>query len=77
LTVEFQGGDPLLRYDLVKTAIEYISEKNKLHNRLIRFVVTTTLHQLTSEMCSFFKEHQVVLSTSIDGVADLHNKNRP
>ncbi|HHP0322430.1 His-Xaa-Ser system radical SAM maturase HxsB [Acinetobacter baumannii] len=77
LTVEFQGGDPLLRYDLVKTAIEYISEKNKLHNRLIRFVVTTTLHQLTSEMCSFFKEHQVVLSTSIDGLADLHNKNRP
>ena len=77
LTVEFQGGDPLIKYDLVKLAIEYITEKNKEHNRSIRFVVTTTLHQLTSDMCLFFKEHKVVLSTSIDGLADLHNKNRP
>ena len=77
LTVEFQGGDPLIKYDLVKLAIKYITEKNRKLNRSIRFVVTTTLHQLTSEMCVFFKEHQVVLSTSIDGLADLHNKNRP
>lgn len=27
LTVEFQGGDPLIKYDLVKLAIEYITEK--------------------------------------------------
>lgn len=77
LTVEFQGGDPLIKYDLVKFAIEYINEKNKEYHRSIRFVVTTTLHQLTPEMCTFFKEHEVVLSTSIDGLAELHNKNRP
>lgn len=77
LTVEFQGGDPLIKYDLVKLAIEYITEKNKKLNRSIRFVVTTTLHQLTFEMCLFFKKHQVVLSTSIDGLEDLHNRNRP
>ena len=77
LTVEFQGGDPLIKYDLVKLAIEYITELNKQHNKSIRFVVTTTLHQLTNEMCAFFKEHQVFLSTSIDGLAELHNKNRP
>lgn len=77
LTVEFQGGDPLLRYDLVRYAIERISERNCREKRPLRFVVATTLHQLNEEMCSFFKRHQVFLSTSVDGPSELHNKNRP
>lgn len=77
LTVEFQGGDPLLRFDLLKFAIEKISERNVIEKRRVRFVVASTLHQLNEEMCDFFKRHQVYLSTSIDGPAKLHNKNRP
>jgi|SRR5450830_74949 len=77
LTVEFQGGDPLLRYDLVRHAILRINERNQSESRNIRFVVATTLHQLTIEMCQFFKEFNVFLSTSVDGPSDLHNKNRP
>ncbi len=77
LTVEFQGGDPLLRFDLVKHAIERINLKNSQESRCIRFVVASTLHQLTEEMCDFFAEYKVFLSTSVDGPAALHNKNRP
>ena len=77
LTVEFQGGDPLIRYDLVKEAIERISERNEHEGRSIRYVVASTLHQLTHEMCDFFRKHQVFLSTSLDGPAYLHNRNRP
>ncbi|ABR91718.1 Uncharacterized conserved protein [Janthinobacterium sp. Marseille] len=77
LTVEFQGGDPLLRFDLVRRAILYITSLNKSQNRRIRYVVASTLHQLNVEMCLFFKEHKVYLSTSIDGPSRLHNKNRP
>lgn len=77
LTVEFQGGDPLLRFDLVEHAINRIKLRNETEGRNIRFVVASTLHQLTPAMCDFFKEHQVFLSTSIDGPAELHNKNRP
>ncbi|MFZ3002773.1 MAG: His-Xaa-Ser system radical SAM maturase HxsB [Undibacterium umbellatum] len=77
LTVEFQGGDPLLRLDLVKHAILRISERNQSENRTVRFVIATTLHQLNEEMCSFFKQFGVFLSISIDGPAELHNKNRP
>lgn len=77
LTVEFQGGDPLLRFDLVRRAVLRILELNKGEGRRLRFVVASTLHQLTAEVCVFFKEHQVFLSTSIDGPASLHNKNRP
>ncbi|GAB3266088.1 hypothetical protein GCM10027296_43620 [Chitinimonas naiadis] len=77
LTVEFQGGDPLLRFDLIQHAIERISRQNESANRRIRFVVTSTLHQLTKAMCDFFKQHGVYLSTSIDGPAELHDQNRP
>ncbi|KIF83054.1 His-Xaa-Ser system radical SAM maturase HxsB [Noviherbaspirillum autotrophicum] len=77
LTVEYQGGDPLLRFDLVRRSIERIAAKNSTEKRSIRFVVASTLHQLTPEMCEFFRQHRVFLSTSIDGPSDLHNKNRP
>jgi His-Xaa-Ser system radical SAM maturase HxsB len=77
LTVEFQGGDPLLRFDLVRWAVLRILELNRAQGRRLRFVVASTLHQLNDEMCSFFKEHNVFLSTSVDGPAALHNKNRP
>jgi His-Xaa-Ser system radical SAM maturase HxsB len=77
LTVEFQGGDPLLRFDLVKRAIERITSLNEQKKRRLRFVVASTLHQLEPEMCAFFKAHEVYFSTSIDGPASLHNRNRP
>lgn len=77
LTVEFQGGDPLLRFDLVKRAILRIQKRNASEDRRIRFVVASTLHQLDVTMCAFFKAHGVYLSTSIDGPRELHNRNRP
>jgi His-Xaa-Ser system radical SAM maturase HxsB len=77
LTVEFQGGDPLIRFDLVRRAIERIACRNAVDRRRIQFVVASTLHQLDLEMCAFFREHSVVLSTSIDGPQALHNRNRP
>lgn len=77
LTVEFQGGDPLLRFDLVERAILRIQTTNVQEKRRIRFVLASTLHQLDERMCAFFKEHGVYLSTSIDGPSELHNRNRP
>lgn len=77
LTVEFQGGDPLLRFDLVQAAIDRIQIRNKQEGRTVRFVISSSLHQLTPEMCDFFGQHDVLLSTSIDGPAALHNRNRP
>ncbi|WP_431266578.1 His-Xaa-Ser system radical SAM maturase HxsB [Roseateles chitinivorans] len=77
LTVEFQGGDPLNRFDLVELAIEALAHHPERRNRPIRFVVASTLHQLTEDMCRYFAQYDVKLSTSVDGPAWLHNKNRP
>lgn len=77
LTIEFQGGDPLLRFDLVKYGIQQISRLAEEGGKKVRIVVASTLHQLDDDMCGFFKDHGVFLSTSIDGPSWLHNKNRP
>ncbi|MBD8532930.1 MULTISPECIES: His-Xaa-Ser system radical SAM maturase HxsB [unclassified Massilia] len=77
LTIEFQGGDPLLRFDLIVRAVEKLTRMNHEGRKRLRFVVASTLHQLTEEMCDFFRTYDVVLSTSLDGPAQLHNRNRP
>lgn len=77
LTVEFQGGDPLLRFDLIVRAVTMLNGFNHDKRKRLRFVVASTLHQLTEDMCEFFAAHQVYLSTSLDGPATLHEKNRP
>jgi His-Xaa-Ser system radical SAM maturase HxsB len=77
LTVEFQGGEPLLRFDLIRLAIERITARNLTEKRRLRFVITSTLHHLDEQKCEFLREHSVYLSTSIDGPAELHNINRP
>ncbi len=38
---------------------------------------SVALDLLTDEMLEFCKQHQVLISTSLDGAAELHNKNRP
>jgi His-Xaa-Ser system radical SAM maturase HxsB len=40
-------------------------------------VVCTNLTVLTPEMLTFLKEHEVLVSTSLDGPAALHDRNRP
>lgn len=77
LTVEFQGGEPLLAFERVRQIIEWIVERNVVEQRDIQFVITTTLHHLTEEVLVFAKKHHIQFSTSLDGPASLHNANRP
>jgi His-Xaa-Ser system radical SAM maturase HxsB len=77
LTVEFQGGEPLLHFDRVKTLTESIERRNRTEGRTLRFVIASTLHDLTNDQLAFMKDHQFELSTSLDGPEWLHNANRP
>lgn len=77
LTVEFQGGEPLLAFDRVRQIVEQVAERNVTQRRDIQFVITSTLHHLTDEILDFAKLHRIQFSTSLDGPASLHNTNRP
>lgn len=75
--IEFQGGEPLLNFELIKYIIIEANKRNEIHNKNLGFVIATTLSLLTDEVLDFCKEHNVFLSSSLDGVEELHNANRP
>jgi len=77
LTVEFQGGEPLLAFERVRQIVEWVAERNVTQRREIQFVITSTLHHLTDDILDFAKLHRIQFSTSLDGPASLHNANRP
>ena len=75
LTFEFQGGEPLTNYEIIKYIVEY--SKEVADDKIIEYNVVSNLTLLTDEMIEFFMENNVSICTSIDGNKELHNLNRP
>lgn len=77
IKIEFQGGEPLLNFDLIRYIVLRAKQINEAERRNLQFVIATNLALVTDEMLGFCKEHEILISTSLDGPEDLHNKNRP
>ena len=77
IKIEFQGGEPLLNWPRIKYVVEKAEARNKVEQRNLQFVITTTLSLATDEMLEYCRDHRIFLSSSLDGPEDLHNKNRP
>jgi uncharacterized protein len=77
IKIEFQGGEPLLNFRLVVKVIEAAQAAAPRHGKKIQFVIASNLALLDERILHFCKANSVLLSTSLDGPADLHNKNRP
>lgn len=77
IKIEFQGGEPLLNFDRIVGIVEAAERRAADTGKQIEFVVTTNLALITSEMLEFFRKNNVLLSTSLDGPAFIHNANRP
>ena len=75
ITIEFQGGEPLLNFDLIRFIVETVEQKQT--HKKINFSIVSNLTKITEEMIAFFQEHQISISTSLDGNADIQNYNRP
>jgi His-Xaa-Ser system radical SAM maturase HxsB len=77
IKIEFQGGESLLNFDLIRTIVEEGERRSKPLGKTIEFVIATNLALLTDDVLAFCRDHSVLISTSLDGPADLHNRNRP
>ena len=77
IKIEFQGGEPLLNFDLIKYIVSEAESRNAAEKRHLVFVIATHLSFLTDEILNFCRDHGILISTSLDGPADLHNANRP
>jgi uncharacterized protein len=77
IKIEFQGGEPLLNFDLIEKIVLRAKAVASAASKKLEFVIASNLALLTDEHLAFLKTHDVLLSTSLDGPAELHNKNRP
>lgn len=75
LSFEFQGGEPLINFEMIKFIVEYAQSHKENHE--ISYTIVTNLTLLNDEMLDFFVQHNFAISTSIDGNELVHNYNRP
>lgn len=77
VTMEFQGGEPFVRFDILQDAIKLAKEFNTTLGKTIDFVVCTNLSLLEDRHLDWCNENKVIISTSLDGPQQLHDRNRP
>ena len=77
IKIEFQGGEPLLNFELIKEVVASARRRNEIEGKNLGFVIATNLALLDDSVVEFCRANDVFISTSLDGPADLHNKNRP
>ncbi|MDC1452632.1 His-Xaa-Ser system radical SAM maturase HxsB [Vicingaceae bacterium] len=76
LTMEFQGGEALLAFDNIQFAIKYTDERAKDLGKTMQYVVCTNLALLDLDILKYCKDHNVLISASLDGPDFVHNFNR-
>ena len=76
LKIEFQGGEPLLNFAMVRWIVREARRMNAEYGKNLAFVIATNLALLDDDILRFCAEEDIYFSTSIDGPSDLHNGNR-
>lgn len=75
--IEFQGGEPLLNFERIVQVVEEAGKRSVEEGKRVEFVVTTNLALMTDEILEYFRDHNMIVSTSLDGPEFIHNANRP
>jgi His-Xaa-Ser system radical SAM maturase HxsB len=76
IKIEFQGGEPLLNFPLIRKIVE-TAHRDAPAAKTLQFVIASNLALLTDEVLDFCRSNSILISTSLDGPVDLHNRNRP
>jgi len=77
ITMEFQGGESLLNFPMIQFIVELAEGRNRDLGKRIEKVIATNLSRVTPEILEYCRDHEISLSTSLDGPEWLHNANRP
>jgi His-Xaa-Ser system radical SAM maturase HxsB len=69
--IEFQGGEPTLRPDLIRAVIDAVPDGVNA-----TFVICTNLQHVDDDVLALFDRGDVQISTSLDGAAEVHGRQR-
>lgn len=75
VTLELQGGEPLLNWEVSSFLIEHARKFNTVDKDL-RIAMVTNMTLLDDEKMAFLADNDVEVCASLDGPQDIHDKNR-
>lgn len=76
LTILFFGGEPLLRFDLIREVVQYADDKAAALGKRVRYDMTTNGTLITEVHLKFFRKHGVKFLLSMDGSKTDHDAHR-
>jgi His-Xaa-Ser system radical SAM maturase HxsB len=76
LAIEFQGGEPLLNWNVLKFFIEYVEKKSPALGKKIEFRLVSNFSILDDAKLKYLCKHNIGICTSLDGPENVHNVNR-
>lgn len=74
--ITFWGGEPLLKWEMLKKLVLYAEERGKEVGTKVTFNGTTNVTLLTPEKFDFMDEHGVHFLLSVDGIKEHHDTHR-
>lgn len=72
--LDFLGGEPLLKKDLIYKAVNYIN--TYYGDREVKYYITTNCSLMDDEFINFLKEYNFAVRLSFDGNKVTHDLNR-
>lgn len=76
LTIEFQWGESMVNWDIVKYITEYAEIKAIHLKKKVIFALVSNLSLMDDEKMEYIMAHNIQISTSLDGDEETHNFNR-
>ncbi len=76
LTVTFFGGETLLNFEVIRSAVAKAKALADEKGRQVGFALTTNASLLSPEVVQFLIDHQFGVNISIDGNKDQHDRHR-
>ena len=77
LTVNFMGGEPLMRFKLIQRIVPFGKRRAWQMGKTMHFGVTTNGTLVTDKVVGFWKKWGMGFHTSIDGIPEIQDRNRP
>lgn len=77
ITIEFQGGEPLSNWPIIKFIVEEAEKKSQKTKKDLFISLVTNLSLMDKKKYDYIIKHHISVCTSLDGPEKLHNMNRP
>jgi len=76
ISLLFTGGEPLLNFKAIKSAVEYAQVEAERCGKKAKFLIATNGTLFNDEIISFIKKNRIEVQVSLDGDEETHDKMR-